>query len=480
MHIGFSGRDNNYNNMSNKTAWMERGLLCLYLAGFLIMAMTMAFHQPLANLAPAYVNPPDEHARFLIPQFIYENGVIPTGLEEEVRIPAYGFSYGLYNVFPYIVQGYVMRFVGIFTQVPEVLLIAARMVNVFFGLLMAGVVYLIGRKCFADSRFRWIFCISVTFLPQNLFMHTYVNTDSCCMLSTAMMVYALTGCYQEGMNRRNMLWMSVGIILCALSYYNAYGYILSCIVLFLAYFLKKEAGRLTYDWKEMLKKGCFISGIVLMGIGWWFLRSYLVLDGDILGLETREKMASMYAIESVNPLYMETYAQKGYTIGEMIQERSTLENAFYSFVAVFGSMSLPGSVWIFRFYKMFFAAGTVGGLYYLVNRKERPKMDWRKIFFHGNMVFCIGMPLVLMLYYAYTMDYQAQGRYILPALVPLMLYMVKGIEKLSTWHWGKIQLPKWLIWTGVIFCVLGIILGVLDMVFVRALPAYLEAGLVLE
>ena len=252
---------------------------------------------------------------------------IPTGWEEEVRIPAYGFSYALYNVFPYIVQGYLMRFVSLFTESEVVLLYTARLVNVTFGLLMAVVVYLIGKRVFRDDRFRWLFCFAVTYLPEGLFLHTYVNTDSCCMLSTAMMVYALVCVYQDGINLRNSLWMSGGIILCALSYYNAYGYIVSCILLFLLSFLqKKENGGYSYDWKNMLKYGCLIAGVVLAGIGWWFIRSYIVLDGDLLGLATREKMAIQYAVESVNPLTMQTYQSMGYTVLEMFRERYTVRS----------------------------------------------------------------------------------------------------------------------------------------------------------
>ena len=324
----------------------EKIILTLYLLGFLALALTIALFQPLANTPPLFGNPPDEHARYLIPQFICRYGRIPTGLEEEVRIPAYGFSYALYNVFPYIVQGYIMRFVSLFTESEIALLYTARLVNVTFGLLMAVVVYFIGKRVFQDDRFRWLFCFAVTYLPEGLFMHTYVNTDSCCMLSTAMMVYALVCVYRDGINVRNSLWMSGGIILCALSYYNAYGYIVSCILLFVMFFLqKKESGGYSYDWKKMLKYGCFIAAVVLIGIGWWFIRSYIVLDGDLLGLATREKMAIQYAVESVNPL-MQTYHSMGYTVFEMFRERYTLSGLFHSFVGAFGSMSIYGSIWL--------------------------------------------------------------------------------------------------------------------------------------
>lgn len=458
----------------------DRFILIVYLLGFLVLALSMALFQPLANTPPLYGNPPDEHARYLIPKYICEHGVIPTGLEEEVRIPAYGFSYALYNAFPYIIQGYVMRFVSLFTQSRVGLLYAARMVNVLFGLWMAVMVYLISRRVFSDRRFQWLFCFAVMYLPECVFMHTYVNTDSCCLLSTSMMVYALVCCYQEGINRKNSLWMSGGIILCALSYYNAYGYIVSCMVLFVAYFLQKRDGHWFYDWKKMLKWGCFISAVVLLGIGWWFIRSYIVLDGDILGFKTRNEMAIKYAVEDVNPLTMETYQQKGYTILQMIQERNSIENAFYSFVGVLGSVSIVGGAWFYRVYKMFFAAGSLGCFYYLANRRERSRMSWRRICFHVNMLYCIFMPLYLMLYYAYTTDYQHQGRYLLPALIPLMYYMVRGIEALAGIHWKAKYFPKWLVNAGICFCYLIFMIGTIYLVYGRAMPVYFETGMVLE
>lgn len=212
--------------MENKR---DRIIFICYICAFLAVATVIALMQPLADTPPLFGNPPDEHARFLVPKYIYEHGVIPTGAEEEIRIPSYGFSYGIYNVFPYIVQGYVMRFVGLFTDSMQVLLYAARFVNVISGCMMAVVVYLLSEKLFDSRAFRWIFCFGIMFLPQNLFMNTYVNTDSMCLLSTAMIVYAWVGANEEGYSRANILWLSGGIILCALSYYNAYGYILCSI-----------------------------------------------------------------------------------------------------------------------------------------------------------------------------------------------------------------------------------------------------------
>lgn len=465
----------------------ERIILWIYMAGFLVIASTLALLQPLADTpitkdVTVLINPPDEHARFLIPWYICEHGTIPTGFEEEVRIPSYGFSYGLYNVFPYIVQGYLMRFVSLFTDSRLILLYVARFVNVLSGAIMAYLVYLLSKRLFADKGFRWAFCFGVTYLPQSLFLHTYVNTDSMCMLAVTMMLYALVRAYQEGFTRGNNLLLSGGIILCALSYYNAYGYILSSILLFLAYFLQKKDGKWHYDWRRMLKKGIFISVFVLAGISWWFIRSYILYDGDMLGLATREKMAAQYAIEAVNPEAMSTYESKGYTIIRMMKEEDFMEGAFYSFVAAFGSMSIFANIWIYRFYKIFFAVGTLGCLFYcaakLVPTTGRRSLLSRPhtIFFHINMLFCITMPLLLLIHYAYTMDFQNQGRYLLPSLLPLMYYMIRGFQALTS---PKI-VPAWLKRFLLILLILLPIASTLWMTYYASVPLYLQTGVILD
>ncbi len=461
----------------NKKA--ERVILFLYLAGFLAVAGTIALLQPMADTLPLLINPPDEHARFQVPWYIYQHGRIPTGFEEELRIPSYGFSYGLYNVFPYIVQGYVMRLAGIFTDSMLHLLYVARFVNVLSGLLMAIVVYLLSKKVFADRRFGWAFCFAVTFLPENLFMHTYVNTDSMCLLAVAMIIYGLVCGYREGFARGNCAWMCSGIILCALSYYNAYGYILSCILLFLAYFLKKQNGTWQYDWGTMLRKGVVISVVVLLGISWWFIRSYILFDGDFLGLATREKMAIEFASPEVNPANMVTYQAKGVSILQMMRETDFLEGAFYTFVAAFGSMTIVGDIWTYRLYKVFFALGALGCVVipFLQRIPTAGKIGekWKRVFFHLNMIFCMIMPLILLIRYAYTMDFQNQGRYLLPALIPLMYYMVRGFENLVSFQ----RIPRFLQNLVVAFVIILPVVSTFWMTYYTALPLYLETGVVL-
>lgn len=417
---------------SEKTEKMT--LLC-YLAFYLFFGIFLLLRQPFGD-------PPDEVARYLIPQYIAEHGVLPNGYDEEIRIGGYGFSYGFQPIFPYIVQGCVIRLISAFTQNEEALLYAARGVNLFLGLLMAITVWKLSEKWFADRRFGWLFAFLVTFWQENLFVHTYVNTDSCCMLSTAVMLYGLTKGLEDGFKPLSSVLTAVGIILCALSYYNAYGYILSCILLFTAFFIRitTENGRRKFSFrtKEFLRKGLFVAGLVILGIGWWFIRNALLYDGDFLGLQARDRCASLYAIAELNPDTRVTWQNQGYTVLEMLKNSIFGTSTIMSFIGVFGSMKITTSMWIYRFYKAFLLGTCLACVCVPVSQTRNVSLCYKdkkffRVFYHCNMLFCILMPLVLSIVYSYTKEFQAQGRYVLPALIPLCYYCVHGAEKLCKW-----------------------------------------------
>ena len=451
--------------------------LMAYLLGFLILAVTLAATQPLDD-PKGLTSPPDEGGRYLIPQYICEHGVWPTGMEEEIRIPAYGFSYALYNAFPYLVMGLAMRAVGCVTADPAALLFTARFVNVLAGLFMAYVVWLLAGRLFEREGSRWLFCLAVTYQPMNIFVHSYVNTDSFCMLSTAMIVYGMVRLCREEVSVRTCLWLAAGISLCALSYYSAYGYILAAVILFTAVFVKNREG--------FLKYGALTAGLVLVLAGWWFIRQGIVLNGDFLGLRTRAEMIAAYGLEEIRQA--NTFAGQGYSffgmLGEMLARRLPLKLAG-SLIAAYGSLVIRPGIWFYVLYALVWGAGVVGCIMLIsekgkpenrprggiaekgkpenrprggIAEKGKPENRPRGGIFHVCMVICIVTPLVLYLRYCYATDYQEQGRYLLPALVPAMIYVCRGLERL-----GK----RAVICAGavIVFCAVW-------MVFAEALPAF--------
>ncbi len=485
--------------VKSKEKKQERRLFFVYLLIFFTGASTLALLQPHADTPPFFANPPDEAGRYLVCRYICRYGRLPNGYDPEVRLPGYGFSYAFYTILPYILQGFAMRFVNLFTTSELALLYTARFVNVLTGTAMAAVVYRLGGRLFPHRLFKWLFCVLVMYLPQSLFVHTYVNTDSLCLFSTALIMYALVCAYQESFTVKNCLLLSAGIILCALSYYNAYGWILSSIFLFAARFFyrKEDTGRLGYDWREMLKKGCLISGVVLLGIGGLFLRNAFLYEGDFLGLESRRQSALLY---SQGNIYENSHEARGIPLWQMLWGDS--DKPFFpllrdSFIACFGSLRLRGNIWMYRFYRVLFFTGIAGSV--LLHTKSRrasqaPLManpgkgrleKAQRWFFHANMIFCIAMPLALCISYSYTVDYQPQGRYVLPGILPMMYYVASGLEKLSglawlprRWEGAKPFLRR--LAKGAVYAVVGAVtFFLLWMIFGYAVPVYRQIGYVL-
>lgn len=402
-------------------------LTVCFFAVYIILGLSLLLRQPFGD-------PPDEFNRYLIPQYIAEHGTLPNGFEESIRIPAYGFSYAFQPILPYMIQGYAMRLAGCFTQDADLLFYTARMVDFIFGLIMAVFLLLLSRKWFRHRALQWLFCFLAMFMPQSLFLHTYVNTDSCCIMSIVIMLYGLTCCLKDHFRYRSCLVMSLGIILCALSYYNAYGFILSCILLFTAHYLSLQNGRPRLDWKPFLQKGLFISALVLLGIGWWFIRSYILYDGDFLGLRTRNLCSELYGNEDMKADVRITYRSMGYTVPSMLFQSDFLVLSLNSFICMYGPMIVTTALWIYRFYKFLFLAGILGSML-PSSRLKREGINFSgrtglNRFFHLNMVFCMLVPFVLSVIYSYSIDYQPQGRYLMPVLIPLCYYCVRGLEKI--------------------------------------------------
>lgn len=445
----------------------KKGVTCLYFAIFLAAALTLALLQPLQDTPPGYYNPPDEHSRYLVPLYICNHGSLPTGFEEELISGNVKWTYGFYTLLPYMVQGTAMRIVNQFTTSPLALLYTARLVNVIFGLLMAWVVLLLGRRIFQSWRSQWLFCFLVTMLPQCVFLHSYVNPDSLCLFSTALMLYGLVKGYQENFTFKACLILALGVIFCALSYYDAYGFIISGALLFTAWFLRSVEGKWRFDWKGFWKKGLPLAAFILLCISWSFIRNYILYDGDIIGLTTKENFIKAAGIAR------DTWQSEGKSLYAMLTQTEFFPSLINSFIACFGSMRIYTWHRIYQFYKLLIPFGLLGLVFVrkssfaLLNEQK-----WLRIFIHLNLVFCMAMPFLLLVRYAYTVDFQAQGRYIMPALIPLMFYVSYGLEKWPIWE--KIgKRASDILYIGIMA---GILFSLLYTVYAVAVPCYLEVS----
>lgn len=400
----------------------------LFYAVVLAAMLFFVFLQPLGE-------PPDESGRYKIVQYICLNGTLPHGADADIILFGYGGSYGFQPILTYMIQGYLLRFLFQFCQDGYLLLLAARLVNVVFGMIMAIYVRKIAKLLFQDQTFGWLFSVMVMLLPQSIFLHTYVNTDSMAMMSSAIMVYAwLTG-LKKNWDLRSCVTLAIGISLCALSYYNAYGFILCSILLFALSFVKKDqtTGKLSVDYRSLFQKGIFISAIVLLCIGWWFLRNAFLYDGDFLGLRAREECTRLTATAQYHPLTKETYQNQGYSLWYMLFHSDFLTLLFNSTVATFGPMSIVTYQHIYAGFKVLLLLAGLSCILIPARFVETDKLPAQRpcLLLRWNLLLCILIPVLLCVFYSYASDYQPQGRYILPMLLPLCYFLTDGVRKLT-------------------------------------------------
>lgn len=82
-------------------------------------------------------------------------------------------------------------------------------------------------------------------------------------------------------------------------------------------------------------------------------------------------------------------------------------------------------------YALLFIAGILGMLLEcaakLRDRKKGGSGNPERMFWHLGLLVAILVPNVLNFWYSYATDYQPQGRYSMPMLIPFMYYIARGL-----------------------------------------------------
>lgn len=388
---------------------------------------------------------PDERCRYVVPYYIMQHGKLPNGTVRELVMSTYGISYAFFPGLPYLVMALFMKITSFFTESSYVLLMSARVVNMLAGVVTCLFTVKTGRKLFSDKLTGWFFALTAVFWPQVLFIFTYVNCDAFAYLSCAIMVYALVSGLQEGWSVKNYVTLAVGVSICALSYYNAYGMILGSVIVFVfSFFYQKQQkseqvvsldcpekgkkGKVGFYFKDCMRIGFTIVGIVLVLAGWWFIRNAFLYDGDFLGFEANRRSAEVYAIDTYKPSMKVTLQNSGNPVWCLLVNADFRFLLKQSFFARFGNMDLLAPNYIIRGFKLILFIGVLGLL--LKNRKKA-FTGMKRAGFALGMFVAAATAFVLTYWYSYASDYQPQGRYMLPGLIPLLCLVFTGIQNIT-------------------------------------------------
>lgn len=372
---------------------------------------------------------PDEKMRYDIPMFIFKHGVLPVGDNPEILDPNWGISYAFTPITPYILSGYLMRLVFFVFKNQNMLLYIARFVTIIFSILTIIVNFLIAKNLFKNNILsRWLFLFFTSLWPEFLYISTYVNVDSFAMFCSSFIIYGWVLCLQKNWSYKACTVLGFGIGLCSISYYNAYGYIVcSAILMMLSYFAYKKISNSNY--KDFLKKAGFILLIVFLVSAWWFIRNAILYNGDIFGFSTSNLCAEQNAIYDLKPSIKEAYLK---------QMRNLYDIIFWFFV---NSISFIYKIlidkfshyaFIYLFYTFILIITFVAFFSFIKSYFPKIKnlQTKNKTFFNLTMLIAIFFPFVVDFYYSFFEDFQPQGRYSLPALVPIIYFALLGINTL--------------------------------------------------
>lgn len=397
----------------------EKRLEIIYVTFVFVLLLAWSMSIPI-NTAP------DEGMKWDICNYLLTHKGLPHGGNPAIRNSIWGISYAFMPICSYFFSAFFMKIVGLFTVDMTALFIAARFTSVLCGTGMSIMAIKIGHKLFEKRAWRWCFIVTVTMLPQVVYLGSYLNNDSFALFSIAIIIYAWIIGLKSGWNRKSVVLLGVGIGVCALSYYNAYGYLLTSVILYvLSWFVQDEK---KVNWKEFWKKGFIIAAIAIAIAGWWFVRNAIIYDGDFLGMQTESEYAEEYAIEGFKPSQINNSNNLGETLAHMLVKRGWIKQTLMSFSGMFGTFGISKLVKMYWLYILVIAFSLLiclmryGSSSFRKSRVKDKKRILLEVVFLLNMVISV----MLSLYYSYYSDFQPQGRYIMPMLIPLMYFVTTG------------------------------------------------------
>lgn len=369
---------------------------------------------------------PDEGERLLVPAYIAEYCAIPTGEEAYFSNDVWGFSYALQMKLPYLIGGLNMWIAQIIGGGIG-LLAAARLVSC---LSMAGVAFYAVRltKRGIASPCRWIWIILLTLTPQSLFLGTYFNLDAYSLFAVLMIVDGWAEGVRSRWSVKSCAYLGLSMGLCVLGYEYAYGFLAASVLLYVGWYLLH---RREQSFRRFFGRGCCIAAVFLLVCGWYFLRNYLLYEGDIFAYRIQNVYAEQFARAELKPSQRNTLQRQGLSILGMLLHTNWLEDTLKSAFGVLGCMSISLPAWTYVVHYLFLLSGVVAFGALRSKKIALCERDGERRLFATALLLGAAINVGLSLYASWARDYQPQGRYVIYAFLPVFLATAAGWQRLT-------------------------------------------------
>lgn len=370
---------------------------------------------------------PDEGGRVLLSQWMVLNHTLPTGNEMETIIKGWGFSYALRPFLSSIVGGVFQSFFSLFTSVPTVLLVGARMCSVLSVTLCCWFCLRLGHRCFSGRYSSFLFAALVCFVPQVQFLGMYQNNDSLSLCAVSAMLYCLTEGFDNHWQVKTCIKLAVSLSVGALSYYVAYPWFLMGGVFFI--FSVVHDGEIPDKARFILSRGGLVAGICLVLAGWFFVRNAMLHQGDFWGF-TSELSSRAGFMEKGELLYKYISAKTaGIPFLSFLQKDNYwfIWSTVMSFFGMFGYMNIVMPRWLYITYYLLTVAGVMIFCFCLL-LKRLSFRNWLLATISAAASFIV---IGLHTWHSYARDFQPQGRYIITVALLLGFLIAWGMDTLQ-------------------------------------------------
>ena len=382
---------------------------------------------------------PDEAEHYRVAHFIYANGRLPVFAADG---DMYGYvvnaeeafiSYAALPGFNYILAALAMRLV--LTDDPYALLYAARFVSTLAVLMTIYLAYRTARLLFPKRPdIARGTALILVLIPQVTLTGAYVNQDAYTMAASSWAVYLLLAGWKEGWTAGRAAWLGVALGLVLLGRLN--GYVLIPFAFLVAVVsLRGGVGFVLFR--------MFITGSVATLVsGWWFVRSY-AQTGDPIGIQ-----AVLEAWRALAPL-RRAPREIGVSFLDILRG-DTPYLVFRTFWGAFGQLEV---YFLWPYYALLglltlgAGAGLAWGLvqwfsgprplHALFDREYARNQAFLAAAVALLGVLVLGM-VALVFWQAWATSFATQGRYLFPAIVPIVLFITLGITALPL---GRVLQP---------------------------------------
>ena len=368
---------------------------------------------------------PDEAMRALLPQAMINGNLLPSGHDPEV---IYGLGNWSYAFYPQMLGAYLsaifMKAAQLMGLAHGAVFMSGRLASLVFGLVSIGCVS--GAAGTAAERTgggeglgafaRLISTSMLAFWPQFSFLSSYMNNDIVAFCGCSVIVYALCLGMGSGWNYRRSALLGAGVTVAALGYWNAYGFVLLGIVLYLYSCVTQRPLQGTRPRLVALAAG--IPAVCVLP----FFAVNLVRYHDLLGIGAFKAEYQRW-LDGGGEVLQVPYEQGARSL--LLDTDWTLLT-LRSFVGFLGYMSIP-----LPFTLVALILGTaLLGLGAFLGRHDEFLRSRRARVLALGCALASATCVALSVYYSTRTDLQPQGRYVIYCLLPLVVASSVGLAAL--------------------------------------------------